>query len=41
VEKTTKRTGTTRRCIREECDYQEAVTAVEAEAEMEPVAKAG
>ena len=41
VEKTTKRAGTTRRCIREACDYQEAVTAVEAEAEMEPVAKAG
>jgi DNA topoisomerase-1 len=32
VEKTTKRAGTTRRCIREECDYQEAV---------EPVAEAG
>lgn len=25
VEKTTKRAGTTRRCIRDECDYQEAV----------------
>ena len=25
VEKTTKRTGTTRRCFREECDYQEVV----------------
>jgi DNA topoisomerase I len=32
VEKTTKRTGTTRRCFREECDYQEAV---------EPIAEAG
>ncbi|HEV8713625.1 MAG TPA: type I DNA topoisomerase [Candidatus Binatia bacterium] len=32
VEKTTKQAGTTRRCIREECDYQEAV---------EPVAEAG
>ena len=32
VEKTTKRTGTTRRCIREGCDYQEVV---------EPVAEAG
>jgi DNA topoisomerase-1 len=41
VEKTTKRAGTTRRCIREACDYQESVTAIEAEAEMEPVAKAG
>lgn len=41
VEKTTKRTGLTRRCIREECDYQETVTAIESEAEMEPVAKAG
>lgn len=41
VEKTTKRAGTTRRCIREECDYQEAVTTATAEAEMEPVAKAG
>ncbi len=41
VEKTTKRAGTTRRCIREECDYQESVNASEAEAEMSPVAKAG
>ncbi|MGE0681747.1 MAG: type I DNA topoisomerase [Candidatus Binatia bacterium] len=41
VEKTTKRAGTTRRCLREECDYQESVTAIEAEAEIEPVAKAG
>lgn len=32
VEKTTKRAGTSRRCLREECDYQEAV---------EPVAEAG
>jgi len=32
VEKTTKRYGTTRRCLREECDYQEAI---------EPVAEAG
>ena len=32
VEKTTKRTGTTRRCFREECDYQEVV---------EPIAEAG
>jgi DNA topoisomerase-1 len=32
VEKTTKRAGTTRRCIREGCDYQEVV---------EPVAEAG
>jgi DNA topoisomerase-1 len=32
VEKTTKRNGTSRRCIREECGYQEAV---------EPVAEAG
>jgi DNA topoisomerase-1 len=39
VEKTTKRAGTTRRCIREECDYREAVDT--ADAEMEPVAKAG
>lgn len=28
VEKTTKRAGTTRRCIREECDYQEAIEQV-------------
>lgn len=41
VEKTTKRAGTTRRCIRTECDYQESVNASAAEAEMEPVAKAG
>lgn len=41
VEKTTKRAGTTRRCIREDCDYQESVTAVEAEEDMRPVAKAG
>ncbi|HXG22537.1 MAG TPA: topoisomerase DNA-binding C4 zinc finger domain-containing protein, partial [Methylomirabilota bacterium] len=40
VEKTTKRTGTTRRCIREECDYQESID-TDIEAEMEPVAKAG
>ena len=32
VEKTTKQAGTVRRCIREDCDYQEAV---------EPVAEAG
>ena len=32
VEKTTKRTGTIRRCFREECDYQEIV---------EPIAEAG
>jgi DNA topoisomerase-1 len=41
VEKITKRAGTTRRCIREECDYQEAVDTAEAEAEIVPVAKAG
>lgn len=41
VEKTTKRAGITRRCIREECDYQEALESTEAEAEMVPVAKAG
>jgi DNA topoisomerase-1 len=39
VEKTTKRSGTTRRCIREECDYQESVNTDEAD--LEPVAKAG
>lgn len=39
VEKTTKRAGTTRRCLREECEYQESVTAMESE--LEPVAKAG
>jgi DNA topoisomerase-1 len=39
VEKTTKRAGTTRRCIREECDYQESANG--AEADLEPVAKAG
>jgi DNA topoisomerase-1 len=41
VEKTTKRAGTTRRCIREECDYQESTNGAEAEADLEPVAKAG
>jgi DNA topoisomerase-1 len=41
VEKTTKRAGTTRRCIREGCDYLEALESTETEAEMVPVAKAG
>lgn len=39
VEKTTKRAGTTRRCIREECDYHESVTMLEVEEEQ--MAKAG
>jgi len=38
VEKTTKKVGTTRRCMREECDYQ---VAVEPAQETEPLAEAG
>jgi DNA topoisomerase-1 len=39
VEKTTKRAGTTRRCIREECDYQAAIEPMQ---DMdEPMAEAG
>ncbi len=39
VEKTTKRAGTTRRCIRKECDYQEAIELTQDT--DEPMAEAG
>ncbi len=40
VEKTTKRTGVTRRCLRTECDYLEAMETDDTEVEAVPIAKA-